>query len=81
LDSHHYPGLDSHHYPIAFSPLPRLTGTFPSKQFRNCAQTNLTLKKELAECRKSFIIRKTEVHAKKTRGAGIEVTQKLHEET
>jgi len=65
-----------------FSPLPRLTGTFPeqkrpSKQFRNCAQTNLTLKKSnLLNVGKVLLFAKqTQVHAKKTRGAGVEVAQ------
>ena len=53
-----------------------------SKQFRNYSQTYLTLKNNLLNARRVLLLAKqAQDHAEKTRGAGIEVTQKLHEET
>jgi len=46
------------------------------KQFRNYSQTYITLKKQLIEYPKSFIVSKTNTGPRrKTRGGGIEVTQ------
>jgi len=51
-----------------------------SKQFRNYSQTYLTLKSKLLNVGKVLLLAKqTQVYAEKTRGSGIEVTQKYTE--
>jgi len=69
--SHHYPGL-----------LGRFRSRSGLQKFRNYSQTYLTLKRELAECRKSFVNSKTNTGPRrKTRRTGLEATQKLNQET
>jgi len=72
--------LHSHHYPGLLGRFQSRSG--PPKQFRNYSQIYLTLKKQLVECPKRFIISKTSTspHRKNAWGRHGSDT-KLHEET